>query len=133
MSLRQFYPLLATLTFTVLSVIFRLLSRRDGDTSFLGNDFYVAQSLTMGSVSALAVYLFKSILQNNPASLYCLALLGGYRVLTGVLACFDRWTAWKAAAGGTFRRKVAVGILIPDVVGVAAYVIVFFFARIWGL
>ena len=63
--MREWYPIIITSVFTALSVFLKWLSRRDGDTAPLHNDFYVAQSLFMGSVSALAVYLIKSILAGN--------------------------------------------------------------------
>ena len=130
--MREWYPVIVTFAFTTLSVVFRLLSRRDGDLSPKRNDLYIAQSLSMGSVSALAVYLFKSVLSNHPASLYCAGLLFGFIVMTGILACVDRWMAWEDH-GGVFRRKVAAGIIIPDLMGIAGYFVVFFFAKTWGL
>jgi hypothetical protein len=131
--MRDWYPVLITFLFTALSVVFKLLSRRDKDPAPLRNDLYIAQSLAMGSVSALAVYLIKAILNNNPtAGLSCTLLLIGYIVMIGILVCLERWAAWEDV-DGKFRRKVALGIVIPDLLGVFGYFIVFFSAKTWNL
>lgn len=127
--MRQWYPILITFLFTALALVFKLLSRRDRDPSPFRNDLYIAQSLSMGSVSALAVYLIKSILNNNPsAGLVCAFLLIGYILMTGLLACVDRWIAWEEVDGRS-RRKLTIGIIVPDLVGVSGYLVVFFFAK----
>jgi hypothetical protein len=127
--MRDWYPVLITFLFTALSMVFKLLSRRDKDPAPFRNDLYIAQSLSMGSVSALAVYLIKAILNNNSsAALICTLLLIGYILMTGILACLDRWAAWEDV-GGKFQRKVALGIVIPDLLGVFGYFVVFFFAK----
>jgi hypothetical protein len=45
-----------------------------------------------------------------------------------MLGSLDRWAAWEDV-GGKFQRKVALGIVIPDVLGVFAYFVVFFFLK----
>ena len=127
--MRDWYPVLITFLFTALSMVFKLLSRSDKDPAPLRNDLYIAQSLSMGSVSALAVYLIKAILNNNSgAGLTCTLLLLGYILLTGLLVCLDRWAAWQDV-GGKFQRKVVLGIVIPDLLGVFGYFVVFFFSK----
>jgi hypothetical protein len=48
-----------------------------------------------------------------------------YIPLIAGLARLDRWTAWNDV-GGTFQRKMALGIVVRDLVGVFGYFIVFF-------
>lgn len=128
--MRESYPIIITVVFTALSVVFKLLSRRDKDSAPLRNDFYVAQSLFMGSVSALAVYLVKSILgRNSDAGLSCALLLFVYILVTGILACLDRWYAWEEKSAGVFHRRWALGILLPNLLGAGGYFAVFFLAK----
>lgn len=127
--MREWYPIIITSVFTALAVTFKLLSRRDGDISPFRNDFYIAQALFMGSVSALAVYLVKSIISgNSEAALACSLLLFLYILVSAALACLDRWFAWESS-GGIFRRKWPLGIWVPNLLGAFGYFAVFFFAK----
>ncbi len=127
--MREWYPIIITSVFTALSVFLKWLSRRDGDTAPLHNDFYVAQSLFMGSVSALAVYLIKSILAGNSDSgLSCSLLLLLYILILVALAFLDRYFAWDTT-GAAPRRKWPLGVVVPNLLGIAGYFAVFFFAK----
>src|SRR5229473_2353320 len=127
--MREWYPIIITSVFTALSVFLKWLSRRDGDTSPFRNDFYVAQSLFMGSLSALAVYLIKSILAgNSDAGLSCSLLLLLYILVLVALAFLDRYFAWDTAPA-TPQRKWPLGVFVPNLLGVAGYFTVFFFDK----
>jgi hypothetical protein len=93
------------------------------------NDFYIAQPLFMGSVSALAVYLIKSILSgNSDAGLSCSLLLMLYILILVALAFLDRYFAWDTTLA-TPQRKWPLGIYVPNLLGVAGYFTGFLFAK----
>jgi len=127
--MREWYPIIITSVFTTLSVFLKWLSRRDGDKAPFRNDFYVAQSLFLGSLSALAVYLVKSILAgNSEAGLSCSLLLLVYILILMALAFLDRYFAWDTNPEIP-QRKWPLGVFVPNLLGVAGYFTIFFFAK----
>ena len=127
--MREWYPLFITFVFTTFAVLMKALSRRDGDKSPKRNDAYVAQSLVLGSLSALSVYLVKANLAGKADQVNdCFGLLLVYILILVALALLDRYVAWEPV-GASYQRRLALGILVPNIAGVAAYFMVFLFAK----
>ncbi len=108
------------------------LSRRDGDTAPLRNDLYVAQSFLAGSLSTLALYLFRGIVNRHPSAVDCFGMLMFYVVVFVGLAVIDRYYGW-TKTNSNHQRHWAYGILLPNVVGALCYIGVFVFAKMENL
>jgi len=134
--LGRWYPVIFPIAFAVISVIVKLLSRRNDDDSPHRNDCYIGQSLVLGSLSASLVYLIRAILANKDwLALETIVLSGGLLLLMLVLAYLDRYFAWEEAPPplSGYQRELVWGIMVPNVTGMMAFFTVFIFSKLRGL
>jgi hypothetical protein len=139
--LYKHYPLALALGFTVLAVLFKLISRREGDTTTPRNEFYVCQSLLLASISGSFGLMIRLSLASLPVgvpvteapAVRCILQAIGYLCALTAMSYIDRRHAWRPTTSGGYVRKMFMGLVLPNIVGVAGIFNYFNFARTYGL
>lgn len=147
--MEKWHPLVISVVFSLIAIVAKLLSRRDGDASPKRNDCYVGQAQVLGAMSAATVYLVKAVFLVKTAHLETHVKTAVNLVIISVvllllvltMAVVDRYFAWTtdqvAGPGGVettvYRRTVPVGILVPNSLGFLCFTLVFLFAKYHSL
>jgi hypothetical protein len=102
--------------FVILGVLAKFAARRENDVSLKRNELAISPSVSLMTLSKIFADLFAKN-GNTSHPLFLAAVLG--IVALFFFATLERYTSWHEPSVGPPRKKIWLGIIIPDILAIS--------------